>query len=205
MNTGLRLLSVCVFAASWSLAAQAASPAAGPSSQASAEGPVQWVAAQKAALAKLAYLDGEWRGTGWMIDAPGETPRHMTMTYRVGPFLDGTIRIIDIRGYLADGSYGFHAMNFISFDAQKKQYVMNARAAGRSGLFSFQVTGAQTYAWQIGSPTAGLHYESVIDNGEWIQIGRRIAPDAESLTMSDYRLRRVGPTDWPEAGALGPK
>jgi hypothetical protein len=166
--------------------------------------PAQWVAAQQAAMIPLAYMDGVWRGTGWMIDAPGETPRHMTMTYRIGPFLEGAVKVIEIRGYLADGSYGFHAFNMVSFDAQKGEYVMNARAAGRSGIFAFQLAGARKYTWQIGNPTTGLHYEGALENGEWIQIGRRIAPGAEPIIMSDYRLRRVADTDWPEAGAIGP-
>lgn len=197
MITGLRVLCLALgigIGVSIALAAQAPQ-----------QTPAQMVAAQQAAIAKIAYLDGIWRGSGWMIDRPGETPRQMTMTYRVGPFLDGTVRIIEIRGYLADGKLGFHAFNTVSFDSQTGQYVMNARAAGRSGAFSFQAAGERNYAWQIGSLTAGLHYTGKVENGVWTEIGRAISPGAEPVIMSDYTLRRVGDTDWPEAGALGPR
>ncbi|HEU4689402.1 MAG TPA: hypothetical protein VFS23_13600, partial [Vicinamibacterales bacterium] len=98
----------------------------------------QMVAAQRSAMAKLPPMDGIWRGPGWMNEGQGR--RQMTVTYRVGPFLDNTVKVIEIRGYLADGSVGFHAFNVISFDSEeKKEYVINARAGGRSGAFSFKL------------------------------------------------------------------
>ncbi|MBB6096498.1 hypothetical protein HNQ60_005420 [Povalibacter uvarum] len=166
--------------------------------------PAQMIAAQRSAMAKLSSLDGVWRGSGWMIDQPGETPRQMTMTYRVGPALDRTIRIIEIRGYLADGSFGFHAFNTISFDAQKNAYVMNARAAGRSGAFDFELA-TEGYVWRIGGADAGLHYAGSIKDQVWKESGRAIAPGRDPVAMSEFTLRRVGDTDWPDAGAIGPK
>jgi hypothetical protein len=166
--------------------------------------PTQMISAQQAAMAKLSGLDGMWRGTGSMIDRPGETPRHMTQSLRVGPFLDGTVKVIEVRGYLADGSLGFHAFNTISFDAQKGEYVITARAGGRSGNFSFRPT-ADGYVWIIGSTNRGLQYTGTLKDGNWTEVGEGIAPEHVVVHMSDWNVRKIGNTDWPEAGAVQQK
>lgn len=163
--------------------------------------PAQMVAAQQAAMAPIKALDGVWRGTGWMIDNPGETPRQMTITERVGPFLDGAVKVIETRGYLAAGGLGFHAFNTVSFDAQKGQYVMTARAAGRGGDFSFEPTG-DGYTWRIGPEGRGLRYVGVLKDGTWTEYSESLSPDRAPIRMSEMSLKRVGDSTWPEAGAI---
>ena len=166
--------------------------------------PAQMIAAQQQAMKNLPPLDGVWRGSGWMIDQPGETPRQMTMTYRVGPVLDRTIKVIEIRGYLADGGLGFHAFNMISFDPQKRAYVMNARAAGRSGAFGFELAPGG-YVWRIGGADAGLRYTGSIVDGVWKESSQAIAPGRDAVAMSEFTLKRIGDTGWPDEGAIAPK
>jgi hypothetical protein len=139
-----------------------------------------------------------------MIDQPGETPRRMTMTARVGPFLDDAVKVVETRGYLADGRAGFHAFNVVSFDAQKGEYAMTARAAGRGGVFSFRPI-ADGYVWQIGSGDSGLRYTATVKAGVWTEVGESLAPGRAPVRMSEMSLRRVGATDWPEAGAVPPR
>ena len=46
--------------------------------------PAKLIAAQQAALAKLAFMDGIWRGTAWTLLPSGE--KHtITQTERIGP------------------------------------------------------------------------------------------------------------------------
>jgi hypothetical protein len=175
--------------------AQAAQPAAAP------ETPAAMVAVQQSAMARLKPLDGLWRGTGEMIDRPGETPRHMAYTLRVGPFLDGTVKLIEIRGILADGSLGFHAFNTVYFDAGKGEYRISARAGGRSGDFAFRATG-DGYVWEIGPTGNGLRYTAHMRDGVWTETGEALAPGREAVQLSSNEVRRIGSTDWPEAGAV---
>jgi hypothetical protein len=148
----LRRLIVALFVvAATGAIAQAPSPV---SARPALMTPSDMVATQQAAMQKVAALKGAWRGTGWMIDSVGDTMRQMVLTERVGPFQDGAVTVIETRGYMADGKLGFHAFNTISFDAQKAEYAMNARAAGRSGNFSFRPT-AEGYVWQIGARQDG--------------------------------------------------
>jgi hypothetical protein len=166
--------------------------------------PAEAMRTQAEAMAKLAALDGVWRGDAWMINSPGETPIKMVETIRVGPALDGALRVIEIRGYLPDGKVGFHAFNTVSFDVQKGAYVMNARAQGRSGLFFFEPT-PDGYRWRIGGPDAGLHYTATVKDGVWTERGESVAPGKPAVAMSEMKVRRVGTTPWPDGYAPGPK
>src|SRR6267142_1793977 len=70
--------------------------------------PAELIAAQQKAMAKLSYMDGVWRGPAWTILPTGEK-HNITQTERIGPFLDGSIKVIEGRGYNADGTVGFNA------------------------------------------------------------------------------------------------
>lgn len=195
---GMRAMNRCFAVLSLIVATAAMGQSAAPAT------PAQMVAQQQSAIARLPRMDGVWRGTGWMVDRPEDKPRQMTMTYRVGPFLDRTVKVIEIRGYLADGSLGFHAFNMVSFDSDKRAYVMNARAAGRSGAFDFELS-PEGYVWRIGSGDSGLRYTGTIKDGVWKETGQSLAPGRTPVAMSEFTLRRVADTDWPEAGAVAAK
>jgi hypothetical protein len=49
--------------------------------------------AQRAAMKKLTMMDGVWRGPAWALRAGGEK-HYVTQTERIGPFLDGTVRVV---------------------------------------------------------------------------------------------------------------
>lgn len=163
--------------------------------------PAEMVSAQQQALAKFSKLDGIWRGSGWMIDGPDETARKLTQTLRVGPFLDGAVRLIEIRGYAADGSVGFHAFNTLAFDAQKSEYGMLARAGGRSGNFSFTATD-DGYVWNIGTAERGLRYTGTVKGDTWTEVGESLDPSHAPIKVSEWTVHRVASTMWPEAGAV---
>ena len=61
------------------------------------ESPAILVAKQREAMAQFSYLEGVWRGTAWTMDATGKR-LEMTQTERIGPFLQGTVRMIEGRG-----------------------------------------------------------------------------------------------------------
>ena len=51
-------------------------------------------AAQSEAMKRLAFMDGTWRGTTQSVLPTGE--KHtITQTERVGPFLGGTVKVIE--------------------------------------------------------------------------------------------------------------
>src|SRR4029077_3020616 len=101
--------------------------------------PATLIAAQRDAMARLAYMDGVWRGPAWTILPSGEK-RNITQTERIGPFLDGSVKVIEGRGYNADGSVGFNASGIISFNPATKAYTIRSYALGHAGDFSIRPT-----------------------------------------------------------------
>src|SRR6266550_5468089 len=74
--------------------------------------PAALIAAQREAMAPLAFMDGVWRGPAWTILASGEK-HNITQTERIGPFLDGSVKVIERRGYDPDGTVTFNALGII--------------------------------------------------------------------------------------------
>jgi hypothetical protein len=161
--------------------------------------PAQAIAAQKEAMKMLSVMDGTWRGSAWTIDPTGK--RHdVTQTERAGSMVEGTVKVVEGRGYLADGSIGFNAFAVIAYDAQKRAYTMKSFAQGRAGEFPIQPR-ADGFSWQIpAGPTAVIRYNAVIKDGTWVETGEYVAEGQPARKFFEMTLKRIGDTDWPAAG-----
>ena len=127
------------------LAIALAAPAAAPAQ--TRGNPTELIAKQRTALAKLAFLDGTWRGPAWTILPSGE--KHtITQTERVGPLLDGPVRLIEGRGYEADRTTAFNALAVVSYDPAKDAFNLRSYAQGRAGDFVLTPT-ADGFTWEI--------------------------------------------------------
>jgi hypothetical protein len=174
----------------------------GAPAHAVAQGPdaAALISAQRAAMAPLAYMDGVWRGPAWTILASGQ--RHeITQTERIGPFLDGSVKVIEGRGYDPDGKVTFNAFATISFDPASRAYTLHSYAQGRSGDFVLTPT-ADGYVWEIPAGPMTIRYTAVVRDGAWREVGDRIMPGREPVRFFEMNLRRVGDTDWPAGGAI---
>jgi hypothetical protein len=159
--------------------------------------------AQKEAMKALAMMDGAWRGPAWTILPSGEK-HELTQTERVGPFLDGAVKVIEGKGYDADGKVAFNAFATVSYDAARKTYTMHSYAMGRSGDFILTPS-PDGFAWEIPMGTMVIRYTATIKNGEWHEVGDRIASGQEPVRFFEMTLKRIGDTDWPAGGAIPPK
>src|SRR5262245_19353615 len=97
------------------------------------------IATQRDAMKQFALMDGVWRGPAWTILPSGEK-HNVTQTERIGPFLDGSIKVIEGRGYGDDGKVTFNALGIVSFDPEKKTYTLHSHAMGRGGEFELKLT-----------------------------------------------------------------
>jgi hypothetical protein len=179
---------------------------AGLTLPASAQGrpdPAALVAAQREGMAKLAFMDGVWRGPAWTILPSGE--KHtITQTERVGPFLDGSVKVVEGRGYEADGRVSFNAFAVISYRPDRRVYTMRSYAQGHVGDFVVTPT-ADGFVWEIPAGPMTIRYTAVIRDGAWREFGDRIVPDKEPVRFFEMHLTRVGDTDWPAAGTVQPR
>ena len=165
--------------------------------------PATLLKAQRDALASLAYLDGLWRGPAWIL-LPSGARDSLTQTERVGPFLDGAIRVIEGRGYTADGNLTFNAFGTISYDPSQQAYTLHSYAQGRVGDFGLTPT-SDGFIWTVAAGPVTIRYTAVIKDGVWREVGDRIGPGKDTTRIFEMRLTRLGATDWPAAGAVRPK
>ena len=186
-----------------SFAAVLALSLAGLAPAADAQGrpdPAATVAAQREALAKLSFLDGLWRGPAWTISPSGE--KHtVTQTERVGPFLDGAVKVIEGLGYEADGKVAFNALGVISYSPATGAYSLRSYAMGRSGDYVLTLL-PDGVRWEIPAGPMTIRYTATVKDGTWHEVGDRIMPGSEPVRFFEMTLTRVGDTTWPAGGAV---
>src|SRR5712692_4108558 len=101
--------------------------------------PATLIAAQREAMVPLAFMDGVWKGPAWIILPSGE--KHtITQTERIGPFLDGSVKVIEGRGYETDGRVSFKAYCTISYNPGTRTYTLHSYAQGYVGDFNIKLT-----------------------------------------------------------------
>jgi len=163
--------------------------------------PATTMAAQKEAMKPLAVMDGVWRGPAWTILENGQK-HDVIQTERIGPFLDGTIKVLEGRGYDATtGQVTFNAFGIVSYDPGRKAYVLHSHAQGQSGDFKLTPT-SDGYVWEIPAGPMIIRYTATIKDGAWREVGDRIMPGRDPVRFFEMNLRRAGDTDWPGAGAI---
>lgn len=163
----------------------------------------QLLAAQREAMQAFAFMDGVWRGPASTLLPSGE--KHaIDHTERIGPFLGGTVKVIEGRGYEPDGRTSFNALGIISYDVATKSYSMRSYALGHAGDFPVERT-SDGFAWTIPAGPATIRYQATIKDGTWVEVGERIVSGQPPVRIFEMTLRRVGDSDWPQAGAIAPR
>ena len=159
--------------------------------------------AQRKALAPLSMIDGTWRGEAVVLQPNGERLR-LVQTERVGPMLDGTLRVIEGRGYRPDGKLAFNAFAVVSFSPKTSQYNFRSYAQGYAGDFPLELR-PDGFSWSISiGGGATLRYTTTVRDGVWTEVGERIVPGQPPVKTLEMTLKRIGTTDWPAAGSVGP-
>ena len=165
--------------------------------------PATLIAAQREAMSRLSFMDGVWRGPAWTI-LPSGQKHTITQTERIGPFLDGSVKVIEGRGYDPNGKVTFNAFGTISYNPATRVYTLHSYAQGNVG--DFVLTPAlDGYVWEIPAGAMTIRYTAVIKDGTWREVGDRIMPGKEPVRFFEMNLKRVGDTNWPAAGAVSPR
>ncbi len=165
--------------------------------------PSAMIADQKKGMAPLSYMDGVWRGEAWTI-LPNGQKHTITQTERIGPFLDGSVKVIEGRGYGEDGKVSFNAFGILSYDPDKKSFSMRSYAQGRSGDFKLTPT-TDGNVWEIPAGPMTIRYTATIKDGKWREVGDRIMEGKEPVRFFEMNLKRIGDTEWPAGGAISQK
>lgn len=159
--------------------------------------------AQRAAVSRLDFMDGEWRGTAVITGPQGRT--ELVQTERVGSHLGGSIKVIEGRGYDASGATQFNAMAVISWDERAGRYGFRSYAQGFQGDYPFEVT-EDGFRWSTpAGPNARIEYVAVVKDGVWHEVGDYVAEGQPPRRYIEMRLTRIGDSEWPSAGAVPPR
>ena len=158
--------------------------------------------AHRGHLSQLEWMNGEWVGTAEVMVGMGQT-RTLRHTERIGPMLDGVIKVIEGHSYEADGSTGFNAFAILSWDDENERYTMRSYVGGMAGDFPLEMTPA---GWRWSTPARGgeIHYETIHDGDSWTETGDFVMPGREPMRVITLRLHRKGDSDWPAGGAVAP-
>jgi hypothetical protein len=122
----------------------------------------------------------------------GLAPASAKAQGRPNPAPFGTGKVIEGRGYEPDGWAELQCLRRGLFQP------------GHSGDFMIAPT-ADGYTWEIPAGSTTIRYAAVIEDGTLREVGDRIVPDREPQRFFEMTLQRVGDSDWPVAGAIGPK
>ena len=161
--------------------------------------PATMIAAERQAMRQLAWMDGRWRGEAVTQTPNGE--HRVTQTERIGPLLDGSIKVLEGRAFRADGSTGFNAFGVVSFDPASKRYTLHSYAQGRAGDFALTPT-TDGYVWEIPAGPMIIRYTARLSGGVWTETGERIAPGQAPVQFFIMKLKRVGASLWPGANPM---
>ena len=159
--------------------------------------------AQRIAMKKLDFMDGVWRGPAWTILPTGER-MEFTQTERIGPFLDGTVKVVEGLGYDSDGNVAFNALAIISYNIADDSYDFRSYARGFVGDFKLVPTD-DGFTWEIPAGPMTIRYTATIQDGSWHEVGDRIMPGQEPVRFVEFTVKRKGDTSWPVAGQIRPE
>jgi hypothetical protein len=162
--------------------------------------PSKRLKAQQEAMKELAFLDGEWRGASKVLRKDGWAPT--VQTGRVGTVLDGTVRMIEAKGYEASGRQSFEVLRIISYEPETKTYFMRSYQSGRVRDHAVSLTD-KGFEWESeSSGDTTIRYEASVKDGAWTETATRVPARGEPETYVEVKLKRLRSGSWPSALGL---
>lgn len=162
------------------------------------------MAAQKEAMKPLAWLDGTWRGPAYSMERSGKL--EMSQTERVGPFLEGSVKVIEGKAFGADGRpNGWDALGVITYDPDARTYTFHTYARSYSRDVPLTVT-PDGWSWEADAgPGRKTRYVTSNAGGRWTETGTMTGPNLppQGVQIFHMELTRTGATDWPAGGREG--
>ena len=149
--------------------------------------------ANRAAMQRLDFMIGRWKGEAWMLR--GSERVQTTMTETVESKLGGVVFLVEGLGAIpATGSTAprivHNAMAVISFDPRAGGYVMRSYVA--SGLWGdFALTPVEGgVSWSREVPGGRVRNTAKIANGVWHEAGEFSRDGTTWMQIMEMKLRR---------------
>jgi hypothetical protein len=135
-------------------------------------------AAARAAMEKLAWIEGDWVGPAWYQMGPRRsTANQSEKIYRAA---GGTVLIIHGLGTAADpgappNTVVHDAFAVLSYDAATQKYTLRSHVASGYSMETAAEVGDRKIVWGMDVPGMGKSRYTVTltPAGEWVEIGER--------------------------------
>lgn len=156
------------------------------------------VATQKAEMARIAHFDGVFVGPATTYPLDGKPPFAGNIVQRIGPFLDGAVRLMEGRIYSPQGALRFNGLIVFDYDIDARRHRASLFANGRK-IVTEVVLNPRGYHFDIPVPNAKafrrvnvtLTPTQFLEQVDYHSDGR---PPRKEFVMT---LERVGASDWP--------
>ena len=149
--------------------------------------------ASRAAMQKLDFMVGRWKGEAWMIR--GTERVQTTMTEVVERKLGGVTFLVEGLGAIPgeDGTSSrvvHNALAVIAFDPQTGGYILRSYiASGQWGDFALTpVDGGVSWSREV--PGGRIRNTAKIGNGEWHEIGEFSRDGTTWMQIMEMKLRK---------------
>lgn len=157
----------------------------------------------RAGIDRLDILDGEWAGPASSM-GPGGARIDMVQTERVGDLAGGSLKLVEGRGYTADGQTAFNAFAVITFNPATGKYLFTTFVDGQKHDFPLTVT-ADGFSWERpAGPNAVVRFTATVKDGKWREVGEYIAAGQPPRQMIELNLKRLGDSRWPLGDPVDP-
>lgn len=147
--------------------------------------------ANRAAMQRLSFMVGTWRGEAWM-DRGGQRMQ-TTMVETVEPRIDGTVLLVEGRGaVMVQGAERVvhQALGVLFFDAQSGSYTLKSWiGSGHTGDFAVTL-GDNMVSWSREVPGGRVRNTARYTADEWHEVGEFSADGASWRQVMEIRLRR---------------
>lgn len=157
------------------------------------------LAAERAAMDQLVNYDGVYKGH-WRILVPSLAPGRPlsgAVGHRVGPFLAGTVKMMEGKNFSDAGEQTFHGMIVIHYDVPSKHYRLTVFANGKN----FETDAVQTptgyYFEDHNGSNAKRRINIVVTPTTWSEYVEQFDGTSAPVRIFEMTLDRVGPSDWP--------
>lgn len=146
----------------------------------------------RAAMDKIRFLEGNWKGSGWIRMGPQK--HDFIQTESVKTHANGTVLTIDGLGRdAANPDMVVHqAFAVISYDQAADKYLMRAiRGDGNHVDADFVVNPDGSIAWEFEHPMAGkVRYTIRNESGAWVENGEASRDGKTWMPFLEMRLVR---------------
>lgn len=149
-------------------------------------------AAAQAAIARLDFMVGRWRGQAWQ--QRGNERVQTEMLEVVEKKLGGAVLLVEGRGTVAvpgaEERVVHHALGVISYDPQSRTYTLRSYlATGQSGDFTVSLVDGGV-SWTREVPGGRIRNTARYTRDEWHEVGEFSRDGTSWMQVMELKLRR---------------